>query len=111
MATRTITTITDDIDGSPDAEAHTFALNGKQYAIDLSAKNSEKLSKVLAPFIDKATVVRGVGAPAKKSSKGAERDYSIEQLREWAAKKKIEIPTRGRIPYAVVEQYKAEGGH
>ena len=38
------------------------------------------------------------------------RDYDIVQLREWAAANDIAVPSRGRIPQAVLEQYKAAGG-
>ena len=55
MAKSTITQITDDIDGSADAETVSFAFQGASYSIDLAAKNLDKLTKALAPFIEHAS--------------------------------------------------------
>lgn len=108
VAKSTITHVTDDIDGSPNAEIVTFALQGVGYTIDLGQKNLEKLTKALSPFIDKATRQRGnVSSSVRKSNGHSERGYDIPALREWAAKKKISLPKRGRIPGAIVQQYLA----
>lgn len=110
MAKSTITHITDDIDGTPNAEVVTFGFQGVAYSIDLAQKNLDRLSKALAPFIERATRQRGsAGAGSRRSAK-SDRGYEIAQLREWAAKKKIDLPQRGRIPGAIVEQYQAAGG-
>lgn len=111
MAKEVITRITDDLSGEPDAETVSFALQGTSYTIDLAAKNLEKLTKALQPFIDKAARVRsGVAAPSRRTAKRGERDFDLVQLREWAGKNKVTIPARGRIPASIVEQYKAAGG-
>ena len=114
MAKTTITSVSDDIDGTPDAETVTFGFQGVAYSIDLAQKNLDKLTKALTPFIDSATPERGATRPvaaskARAKAKG-ERPYEIANLREWAAKNKINVPQRGRIPAAVVEQYLAAGG-
>ncbi len=116
MVKSVITRITDDIDGSADAEPVSFGFQGVGYTIDLSQKNLDKLSKALTPFIDRAKRQRGprVAAPrkarAKRKSVGKhERPYDLVSLREWAAKNKIAVPARGRIPATVVEQYQASG--
>lgn len=51
---------------------------------------------------------RAVSGGGRRSD--ADRGYDIVQLREWAGENKIKIPSRGRIPQDVVEQYKAAGG-
>jgi hypothetical protein len=43
--------VTDDIDGSKNAEAVLFSLGGAQYTIDLSSKNRAKLEAALKPYI------------------------------------------------------------
>lgn len=108
MAKTTVTTITDDIDGSTDAQTVTFGLDGVAYSIDLGAKNEKKLRDVLGPFIDRASRQRG--ATPRGATKRNERDFDIANLREWAAANKIALPQRGRIPGAVVEQYRLAGG-
>jgi hypothetical protein len=110
MAKSTVTHVTDDIDGSADAETVTFGFQGVVYSIDLSQKNLDKLTKALSPFIDRATKQRGSAAATRKPAAKAQRPYDIAQLREWAGKNKVKVPSRGRIPTAVVEQYRANGG-
>ncbi len=108
MAKEVITTtkVTDDLDGSEGAETLYFGYKGKSYEIDLSAKNAEKYDKTFQTLIAAA---RRTGAAPAKSGK-VERDFDLVAFREWAGKKKIDIPQRGRMPRALVEQYKAEGG-
>ncbi len=54
MAKTTVTTITDDLDGSTDAQTITFGLDGVAYSIDLGPKNEKKLRDALVPFIERA---------------------------------------------------------
>src|SRR4051794_6250181 len=107
MAKKVIETLLDDIDGSEATQTVTFGYSGKSYEIDLNDKNAEKLNKALAPFI---AAGRRTGAAPSKSSSKTGRDWNIVELREWAGKKKIDVPQRGRIPQSIVDQYKAEGG-
>jgi len=112
MAKTTVTSVSDDIDGTPDAETVTFGFQGVAYSIDLAQKNLDKLTKALAPFIAGATRQRGaaISVVAGKSRAKADRPYEISDLREWAGKNKISVPQRGRIPAVVVEQYLAAVG-
>jgi hypothetical protein len=112
MAKSTITTVTDDIDGSADATPVSFTFQGVSYSIDLAPRNLDKLTKSLAPFMEHATKSRGAGTSSGRQTKAPKsgRGYDLIQLREWAGKNKINVPSRGRIPGAVVEQYLAAGG-
>ena len=112
MAKSTITTVTDDIDGSADARPVSFTFQGVSYSIDLAPKNLDKLTRSLAPFIDHATKSRGTATSSGRRAKTPKtgRGYDLIQLREWAGKNKINVPSRGRIPGAVVDQYLAAGG-
>jgi hypothetical protein len=47
--------ITDDLDGSADAQEVTFSFQGSEYTIDLGEKNLAALEKALKPYIDAAT--------------------------------------------------------
>ena len=65
MAQRTQITFTDDIDGSDAEGTVTFALNGAQYEIDLSKKNSDKLqcdgidiAKALRENYDRSSTIK-----------------------------------------------------
>jgi hypothetical protein len=108
MARKIITTVSDDIDGTPDAQSVTFGLQGVAYSIDLSPKNKERLTKALAPFI--ASARRQRTATPQPAARVADRGYDLVQLREWAGKNKVALPKRGRIPALIVAQYRAAGG-
>jgi hypothetical protein len=110
MAKSTITTVTDDIDGSADATPVSFTFQGVSYAIDLAPKNLDKLTKSLAPFIEHTTKSRGPATSSGRRAPKTGRGYDLVQLREWAGKNKINVPSRGRIPGGVVDQYLAAGG-
>jgi len=109
MAKSVVTTIIDDIDGSSEASTITFGLDGVAYSIDLGPKNEKKLRDALAPFVSHATRQRG-GAVTRGATKRNDREFDIAALRAWAAREGIAVPQRGRIPGAVVDQYRAAGG-
>ena len=44
----------DDLDGSEASTTLTYAIDGQDYEIDLSAKNAEKFRTTLEPFIEKS---------------------------------------------------------
>lgn len=113
MATRTVTHMTDDLDGSAeDVDTVTFALHGATYEIDLSKDNQKKLEEALEPFLNVArragggtrrATPRASGAAASSGGTGVD----AKAVRAWAAENGITVPSRGRIPNAVVEQYRA----
>ena len=69
MATQTIVTLVDDLDGSEATESVSFALDGASYEIDLSDTNADKLRDALAGYVASARRVdgarRGPGRPPK----------------------------------------------
>ena len=93
--------ITDDIDGSEDAKAYTFAFNGTQYEIDLAPANREALIRALQPFIDSGRRTGG-----KTSTRSAPRSGNDSKaVREWARANGYTVPDRGRIPKAAQDAY------
>lgn len=102
MATRTITVITDDLDGSENANTYRIINpeNGRTYTVDLAPKNFDRLCKALAPFLEAARPASGSYAPAASSasssgksstssSKGGGstrkvREYDKTAYRAWA---------------------------
>ncbi len=70
MAQRVNVVLEDDLDGSDADETVTFALDGVNYEIDLSAANADKLREALALYIGhgrKTSGRRRTSAPARKS--------------------------------------------
>ncbi|WP_189114515.1 histone-like nucleoid-structuring protein Lsr2 [Pilimelia terevasa] len=115
MARQTITVLTDDLDGGTADESVSFALDGVQYEIDLSAKNAEKLRKALAPYVDNATRVgRGGVVPGRRGrtvrgsgpAVGGGREQN-KAIRDWAKQTGKDVSDRGRIPASVVAEFQA----
>jgi hypothetical protein len=69
MAQTVIVKLTDDFDGGEADETISFALNGENYEIDLSAKNAARLREAFAPFIEKGR--RGSRGDTKSRSRGS----------------------------------------
>lgn len=69
----------DDIDGSEASETIVFALEGKEYSIDLNAKHANQLRDAFAPFVQHASPRkrRATAAAAKSGPAPAE-------IRAWA---------------------------
>ena len=107
---RTVTThITDDIDGTKDAEEVRFGYLGAEYTIDLSKKNRTALEKALQPYLDAGTKVQPSGRQRRTSSRSTTR-RDLQAVREWAKVQGIDISDRGRVSGAVLEQYDAAVG-
>lgn len=54
MATRIISTLVDDLDGSEAAETVQFSLDGRSYEIDLSSTHADQLRAGLLPYLQVA---------------------------------------------------------
>ena len=106
----------DDLDGGDAAETVTFGLDGATYEIDPSKKNAAAFRKSLTRYVSAArrssASSRSPRRKATPSTNGSKpkRDFDILQLRESAGANEVAVPTRGRIPNAVVEQHKQAGG-
>jgi hypothetical protein len=107
MAKTTIVQITDDLDGSKDAQEVLFSFQGTDYKIDLAKKNLSAFEKALKPYIDAATKVSKGPAKTRRSIKSAGAGHNLAAVREWARIAGIEVSSRGRIPQAVLDQYEA----
>ncbi len=104
MAQRVNIVLVDDIDDSDAEETVAFGLDGKEYAIDLNAKNAKKLRDALAPYVAHGRSVssRGGRRSAAKSSGAAP-----SEIRAWARDNGMDVPERGRVSAAVREAYAA----
>jgi hypothetical protein len=105
MARSVSVIMTDDLDGSADAETVTFAFGGVTYEIDLGPKNRAKLEKALEPFIQ-----AGRRIPRSGRRRGADRQAdSVDRaaVRTWAKSVGIHVSERGRISADIIRQYEA----
>jgi hypothetical protein len=122
MATRTVVTLVDDVDGSVAEESVSFGLDGVEYEIDLSTEHAEALRGVLEPYTAAARRTggrrgsRASSRPAATGSSGsaggdgggAARSRSTNaQIRAWAADHGVTLAERGRLPGRVIEAFEA----
>jgi hypothetical protein len=110
MATVTLVSMVDDIDGSEGAETVSFALEGVAYEIDLGDANAQKLRDALATYIAHGRRVGGRrtrgGRGRGRSSASADRDQ-VAIIRDWARRNGHEVSDRGRLSSSVIEAYEA----
>jgi hypothetical protein len=116
MAQRTVIELTDDLDGKPispgQGETVTFGLEGKEYEIDLSAKNAAKLRDALAQYVSAARKVGSSSSRKGRRSSGSATPTRPDKqqtraIREWAQSQGYDVSARGRIPANIVEAYEA----
>ncbi len=98
--------ITDDLDGSENAETVSFGFGGVIYEIDLAKKNRAKLERALAPFIEAARKAPRGGARRGASRVGGPR-IDRGQVRAWAKAAGLKVSERGRISADIMRQYEA----
>ena len=110
VATKTVTTLVDDIDGSTDdVLTCAFGLGDVSFEIDLNAAHREELESVLAKFVAAARTVGGARpsrARRPESAGRGNRDHS-HAIRAWAKENGFEVSERGRISKTIVEAYEA----
>jgi hypothetical protein len=108
MAQKTVVRLTDDVDGSDATETVRFGMDGVGYEIDLSEANAAALREALARYVEHARRAKAAASARRPSTRRA-RDYDARAVRAWAASHGIELPARGRIPGAVLDQFHAAG--
>ncbi|MFY1673963.1 histone-like nucleoid-structuring protein Lsr2 [Plantactinospora sp. WMMB334] len=112
MATRTITVVRDDFDGSTDGiGTYRFAFNGVLYEIDLSRQNFDRMAAAFQPFIAAATrLPKSTAKPQTDNHNNASRRALNARIRRWWAtqwrERSLPEPrTHGSIPSAVRDAY------
>lgn len=99
--------ISDDLDGSPNAETVTFGFDGVMYEIDLAKKNRYKLMRKVAPYDEAARKVSSTRSRAGSARRAPSR-VDRAAVRAWAAQHGLTVSSRGRISAAVLERHEAE---
>lgn len=99
--------LVDDLSGAPADETVEFGLDGRDYAIELTADNAQRLREGLSEFVRAAR--RQASSPVRRPVRGAQRP-SVEReqnqaIRVWARQRGMKVSDRGRIPARVIEAY------
>lgn len=112
MARQTIVQLIDDLDQSKADETVSFALDGVQYEIDLSANNAAKMRDAFANYVangrrtSRSTAVR---SSSGRRGRGARGDREQTQaIREWARRNGHKVGDKGRIPATILEAYNSQ---
>jgi hypothetical protein len=107
VAQRTILELVDDLDGGQADETVTFALDGAEFEIDLSAENAARLRDVFAEYVGHARRTggrkqRSTGNPKPAPGNGRP---DTQAVREWARSQGETVAERGRVPQALVIRF------
>ncbi|WP_062737490.1 histone-like nucleoid-structuring protein Lsr2 [Kocuria turfanensis] len=107
MAQKVQVHLEDDLDGGPADDTITFALDGKDYEIDLSTTNAEKLREALRPFAQAGRKTTRSSGPRATRSRRSGSDPDTAKIRAWAKGNGYEVSDRGRIHQTVKDAYYA----
>ena len=97
----------DDLEGGPADETVQFGLDGRQYEIDLSTANAEKLREALRPYAaaGRRAQSKSTRTTGARSSSGGNAETA--KIRAWAKENGYEVSDRGRIHQSVKDAYYA----
>jgi Lsr2 len=107
MARRVSVIVTDDLDGSENAETVSFGFSGVTYEVDLGSKNRAKLEKALAPFIEAGRRMPGRDGRRRSASRQGSPPADLAAVRGWAKAAGLNVSERGRISVGIMRQYEA----
>lgn len=110
VATKTVTTLVDDIDGSTDdVVTCAFGLGDGSFEIDLNAAHREELESVLAKFVAAARPIRHTPPARTRRTEPAPRPAGDDShaIRQWAKDNGFDVSERGRMSKSIVEAYAA----
>lgn len=107
MAQKVEVHLEDDLDGGPAEHTVQFSLDGKDYEIDLSTTNAEKLREALRPFAAAGRKITRGGGPRATRSRASGSGPDTAKIRAWAKENGYEVSDRGRIHQTVKDAYYA----
>lgn len=103
MAKQFITSLVDDIDGSPAHETIRFALDGVSYEIDLNTTNAALLRSSLAEYVEAARKTPAIRSRGRLRGSAP----TTAAVRAWARQQGILVNGRGTIQADVMAKYVA----
>ena len=110
MAQKVEVRLEDDLDGGPAEHTVTFALDGKDYEIDLSDANAEKLREALRPFVAAARKAPTGQGRRQRSAGTPSSSGENARIRAWAREHGHKVSDRGRIHQTIKDAYYAATG-
>lgn len=114
MATRTIVSLIDDLDGTQigqgDGETVHFALDGAVYEIDLTSANAARLRSAFDQYVNKGRRVGGRRSAASSRGPAATDRAQVQAARAWLKDRGHAVSDKGRIKGELMDLYLAEAG-
>lgn len=91
----------------PDNRTTTFALDAVSYEADLCAKHKKVFEACMQPVmsIARPTTSRA-GKAVRQALKGKKGTFTTKDVRKWLQDQGREVSPTGRIPNALIEEYK-----
>ncbi|WP_078875516.1 histone-like nucleoid-structuring protein Lsr2 [Streptomyces sp. NRRL F-5053] len=106
MARKVSITYVDDLTGAEgDVRTVLFALDGRDYEIDLNEENHDRIVKILAPYMVAGRRIAKGKAGSSNSRKPAPKEPDSSEIRKWAKEQGYEVNDRGRVPASIREAY------
>ena len=104
VASKVVTLLTDDLDGSEADETISFCLEGFSYEIDLSKAHAEDLRGALEPYVKAGRRTGRDGRRTRRSGQVGDGDQT-KAIRDWAKSQKMQVSDRGRVSAEIREAY------
>lgn len=112
MVRKVVVFYADDLDGSEADSTVKFDLDGREYELDLSDANAQRLRQTLAPYVAAARRVRRrvetATGPLGYPSSYSEMRRAGQERRKWLVDNGYLVNDRGRIPNELAEAYRSE---
>lgn len=105
MAQRVYTMRVDDLDGTKATDTVRFGLDGREYEIDLSAANAQRLREQVLAWAAHARRVAPAPAPGVVRAPARRDPEQTRAIRSWAARNGYQVNPRARIPDHVAQAY------
>ncbi len=111
MAKKTTVVLVDDLNGDPADTTLRFGLDSREYELDLTDGNAQKLRDLFNRYIPAARKVSG-GRRRRSTAGMAKAVFTAVDpaaVRAWAKSNGVEVSPRGRLKADVLEAYRAAG--
>lgn len=110
MVQRVEVRLEDDLDGGPAEETIRLGIDGRNYEIDLSAANAERLRDALRPYVAAARKAPSTDGRRTPTTSTPASSSETAAIRAWARKHGHPASTRGRIPTHIRDAYHSATG-
>ncbi len=119
MAQRVQTVLISDLSGDEvedGLESVSFAYQGVDYVIDLTAKEAAGFDRAIAMYVEHARKAprrsaggtgTGPAGSARTAGSGAGHAARLGAVKAWATEQGLDYPQRGRLPKSLLDAYDA----